>query len=416
LRAEDREDVRGPEWQAMPCDALLLVSNPIAPALPLDYFGVYGLGASNVMGVVSDHGNVCSGALDHAACVARVQELVRGKSQSCAATTSCRAFTLFTRGDEVQRQDDLPALHAVLGDIDRPSEAVVAALVEGLKLTCPGGSGVFPDTSGTKVRSTQTSYRVYSEWDECSATFGAQAIDIHRDGTSPGLETAAYGRSGCTIGRRPTGLTLAEQPGAALPAGTYLAHCAQLEAASVYAFESLASELRQLGAADSLLAAARRSAADERRHTRQMRAAARRYQARALAPQLRAARAQRSAFELALENAVEGCVRETFGALLAWHQAALATDPGLARVMRGIAADETRHAELSWDIAAWLEPRLSAREQSHLAAARARALRQLEQEIASEPLPAPARAQLGLPSASVQRALLARMATQLGLG
>jgi len=62
------------------------------------------------------------------------------------------------------------------------------------------------------------------------------------------------------------------------------------------------------------------------------------------------------------EIAVEGCVRETFGALEATFQAKNANDPQIRRVMRRIAEDETRHAALAWRVAAWIEPRLSDRQ------------------------------------------------------
>jgi hypothetical protein len=56
----------------------------------------------------------------------------------------------------------------------------------------------------------------------------------------------------------------------------------------------------------------------------------------------------RSLEEMALENVVEGCVRETFGAVVAMIQAERAGDARVRRAMRRIARDETRHAELSW--------------------------------------------------------------------
>jgi hypothetical protein len=56
----------------------------------------------------------------------------------------------------------------------------------------------------------------------------------------------------------------------------------------------------------------------------------------------------RSLEELAVENAVEGCVRETYGALTAIWQARTAKDPSVAAAVRRIARDETRHAALSW--------------------------------------------------------------------
>ena len=61
-----------------------------------------------------------------------------------------------------------------------------------------------------------------------------------------------------------------------------------------------------------------------------------------------------SLFDLAVENMREGCVQETYGALLASYQALCTRDPEVRETMRSVAADETAHAELSWDLAAWL--------------------------------------------------------------
>ncbi len=63
--------------------------------------------------------------------------------------------------------------------------------------------------------------------------------------------------------------------------------------------------------------------------------------------------ALRSLEALAVENAVEGCVRETMGALFAMHQAASAADPHVRATMVSIAPDETRHAALGWAVAEW---------------------------------------------------------------
>lgn len=57
--------------------------------------------------------------------------------------------------------------------------------------------------------------------------------------------------------------------------------------------------------------------------------------------------------EITRENAVEGCVRETFGALIMQWQAAHARDASVRRAFARIAADETRHAALSWSVARW---------------------------------------------------------------
>jgi len=75
--------------------------------------------------------------------------------------------------------------------------------------------------------------------------------------------------------------------------------------------------------------------------------------------------------EIALENAVEGCVRETFAGVAATYKAAHAGDAGIAAAMRIIAQDETRHAALAWDVAAWLDGKLSKRRGRGRAAQRA---------------------------------------------
>jgi hypothetical protein len=406
-------DTSGPEWVSVPCDALLLLTDPIKPARPFDYFGVFGPKYVGQTVLLSDSGNACMGASDRAACVERLKQSTVDTEQ-CVPPGPCKAFTVFTRGDQVERPD-LPALRALFGEIDSTSEAVVVAMTQGLMLTCSGPGPDIAHGRGTKVRATDAGFLVYSTWDQCGSSFGIQSIEVQRDGTTGAFENTIFGRSGCVIGRRPEGLELAQLPGDRHPLATFLANCAQLEAASVYAFQRLQRDLRRLGAADSLLAAAHHSAVDELRHAQLTAALAQRYGGAVREPQLSAPAAQRSALAIALENAVEGCVRETFGAAIAWHQAALALDPQVAHVMRGIAADETRHAELSWSIADWLEPQLSEADRSAIAAARSRALRELEHEIDAEALPEAARAQIGVPSATVQRALLQRMAAELGL-
>jgi rubrerythrin len=65
-----------------------------------------------------------------------------------------------------------------------------------------------------------------------------------------------------------------------------------------------------------------------------------------------------------LENAREGCIHETYAALIAAHQARYAEDPEVREVFTTIAAEEQRHAELAWDLHAWAserDPRMAAR-------------------------------------------------------
>jgi hypothetical protein len=166
--------------------------------------------------------------------------------------------------------------------------------------------------------------------------------------------------------------------------GQHFARCARLEAASVTAFQRLHDELAAHGAPQRLLRRIKAAARDEVRHARQTAALAEKHGARPFRSSVRAA-PSRPLFYIARENAVEGCVRETYGALVGLWQASNVTDSGLAQVLQRIAQDEINHATLSWDIANWLAPRLSARENRALIRAQAGALTALRRELATPP-------------------------------
>jgi len=157
-------------------------------------------------------------------------------------------------------------------------------------------------------------------------------------------------------GRRPSHFVARRSRGATRE-GAWLAAMAQLEAASVFAFEMLRDDLARLGAPRSLRRDAEVAANDERRHARLVGSLASSRGADPSAPRRPAPRV-RSLRSIARENAVEGCVRETFGALVAWHQALHAEDADVREVMREIAADETRHAALAFGVDAWARTRL----------------------------------------------------------
>jgi hypothetical protein len=178
--------------------------------------------------------------------------------------------------------------------------------------------------------------------------------------------------AGACAGRRPAGLARSKRRG--------FAEQARLEAASVHAFARLACELEENGAPRGLIRSARRARRDEIRHARTMSRLA-----GIGVPNPRVAPfAKRSLVRVARENAIEGCVRETFGALLATWQAERADDPAVRRAMRTIAKDETRHAALSWRVAAWADRKLDAKQRARVRAARDRAVRELERELDPE--------------------------------
>jgi rubrerythrin len=168
---------------------------------------------------------------------------------------------------------------------------------------------------------------------------------------------------------------------------------AELEAASVRAFERLADELELHAAPNEFVLRARQAAADEVEHARLVGHLAVEAD---LPPRADVAGRwrTRTIFEVALENAIEGCVYETYGAATALFQAQQAPSRSLRALFATIAQDETAHAGLAWDLDRWFQSRLSPTECTALEAAKASARARLAERLAAaEPA-----AGLGLPS------------------
>jgi hypothetical protein len=185
--------------------------------------------------------------------------------------------------------------------------------------------------------------------------------------------------------------------------GQAFSDLAYLEQASVHAFRLLARELAVHGAPALLIAKALRAARDEVRHARVMRQFAER--AGAPIPPVRlGTRSARPLKAIAIENAVEGCVRETLGAAMAGVQAVHAKNPQVRSAMARIARDETRHAELSWELARWLDSQLGPGERRLVRDAAAQSVDAIASSLGAWIDPAIAR-ELGIPT-SVQLAAL----------
>ena len=186
----------------------------------------------------------------------------------------------------------------------------------------------------------------------------------------------------------PLGTTVAER----------LARQAYYEAASVVAFERLTFALEAAGAPRELVERSRAAAKDESRH-------ASRFASLAIAlgatpmPLLYEATAP-SLFDLAVENATEGCVRETFGALVTLHQAEHAETAEIRAAFASIAEDEAEHAALSWELRAWFDGQLTSEECARVQDAHISAVESARRDALSAPdalglalgLPAPDRA------------------------
>lgn len=170
---------------------------------------------------------------------------------------------------------------------------------------------------------------------------------------------ASCGGGASSDGRRPDGLEPPPIAADRTDLGVHFARMAYHEAAAATAFEQLAIDLRAHGAPASLLRALQRAAVDERRHAVLAGRMARRHGRAPLRPTI-AVRAPRPLFDVALENAREGCGRELVGAAVGLHIAAHAPDPRVRAFFASIAADEVRHAAVSLRMQRWLRPRLTA--------------------------------------------------------
>lgn len=182
-----------------------------------------------------------------------------------------------------------------------------------------------------------------------------------------------------------------------------LAQMAHDERASVHAFLALAEELQRVGAPEALRLRVLDAARDEVRHGRVIGALA---NARGgVVPRVDLVPIPERALEaIALENAVEATVNETWAAMQAWFQAHHAQDPEIREAMRTIATDETRHAELGRDLHDWFCSQLTPEAVQRIETARDAAIRSLLSRQ-----PAEADAALGLPSRAQAQTLIATL-------
>lgn len=203
---------------------------------------------------------------------------------------------------------------------------------------------------------------------------------------------------GCAMeGRRPDGLHGVDVDAYASVA-SYFANAAHLEAAAVLAFERLERELREEGAPPALIGRLRRATREERRHVEITSELARRFGAEPL-PATAEPFTPRSLFEIARENVIEGVVRETYGAAVALFRAERAGTPELRTALSEIAYDECRHAQLSWDMHAWMWSWLREHEREQIEVARLAAIEELREALRAEPAPELV-AVVGVPRAS----------------
>jgi hypothetical protein len=354
-------------------------------------------------------GEACSGAQDTTACLTALDAITDDleKTEVCGMIAECRRYLVTTAGDEVKLYDSREELLEFLGPIDAPEDALLLLDYDKYSVEC----------DETRVASTSQGFVVKAllslDIGACSAGTASVRLQVSPDGTVKELTRnllPAPDTNVC-VGRRPAGLISSNIPRTRSVLGDHFAAMAQLEAASVAAFEVLAVELEQHGAPAELIAAARSAALDEVRHAAMTSRLAKRFGVSPAAPRV-AVHPLRTLEAIALDNVTEGCVRETFGAMLGCYQAATASDAQIAAVMRTLADDETRHAALALQIEHWIMPRVTPEVRMQLMAARAEAVRALRDELEQEPS-AELRELAGVPDASTAAKLHANLSHAL---
>jgi hypothetical protein len=352
----------------------------LKPAEPVDYAAwrtIVGVSANSVTDQQFD-GMACATATDKTKCEQALAATQEGLEQTdnCGQIGACRHYIVTTQGDTVKRYATREQVLSFLGPLDSSQDVLLLLYYDDWQLNC----------ERTLVREEPDGYQVSVVQMTSSCPVALDLVQVHvtADGTVTELSREGIPQTGnVCVGRRPEGL-IAQPARGETPIGAHFAAMAELEAASVHAFERLAEELRALGAPTRLIAAACEAARDEVRHAQRVGAIAQRYGALPNTPRI-AARPLRDLEALALDNAVEGCVRETFGAAVGCMQAVAARDPELRQAMHDIAADETRHAVLARELDTWLLPQLTEAARARVAAARSAAVRALENELQHEP-------------------------------
>ncbi|WP_394829166.1 ferritin-like domain-containing protein [Pendulispora albinea] len=357
-----------------------------------------------VADVAGSGGTACATASDRPACARAVAAVnATGGFVTAGSPIGFENAFVRTRGNDVAVFRTKEEVAALFGPIDVGVEAWLRAYMEGYTIAC-GERTVRVSSDGFEV----IAKKVTGDCDPIVIT--RYLLRVARDGTVAVLADEIASRHyGYCIGRRPEGLEIAVPSDSTYsPVGRYFAEVAHLEAASVIAFRALERELTHHGAPRSLRRRAARAARDEMRHAAMTARIAKRYGATAPTTPVVASRKTRSLEAMAIENAVEGCVRETFGALVATYQAERAGDAVIAAAMRIIARDETRHAGLAWEVAAWLDEKLSPKARARVAHARAAAICEMLED-AHLPVAAELTARAGQPPPRES----ARMAAEL---
>ncbi len=419
-RGDARRDGGPEDFTAQVCSPADLLTG-LAPAQPFDYLELRETLYQSIDGgfvpssstALASTGAPCSATADPAACNAALAAALAAFPTPIFPDVGGfrlpnARYLVVRRGGNVQVVATRADLLSFLGKIDSPADARLLVRADGYQPLCGKDS----------TRAVPGGYEVVAKREKqpCINQYEGFVLSVTEAGvvTQKSRVDLTDPDAGCAVpGRRPEGLLPRKGAPGEEAVARWIATMAHLEAASVPAFERLALELGAHGAPLSLVREAERAAQDEIRHTRLFTGLASKHGARLEAPVCADVdQAPRSLEAIAIENAVEGCVRETFGALLAEWQGRTALDGDLRSASREVAVDEARHAELAWAVARWVDGLLDDEARARVSLARDAAVDELRLALAETPSAALITS-AGLPDAPHARALLDACATAL---
>lgn len=386
----------------------------LAPGVDGIAFATRGKAAASNSGATAQRlpslGAPCAGAKDRAACETQVNKFldspdsaawIVGESScpGCQQPPGTADLGVITAGDEVRLANLVDVIRAA-APIDGRDEAAAVMALRSQRIDC-NDNNVRRDADGWTFKTTTSSCSGEVNEYFTKVTFSGETV-------SAGENLVKSAKNNCIEGRRPANLTSTGTLWlSSLPA--CFSEIAHMEAAAVLAFDVLAQQLQDLGAPADLQARVARAKQDEVAHAAVTSRLAHRFGATPPEPGLDvAAEANRDSLvlQVALENAVEGCVREAYGALVAAFQASHAQDPEVRAAFAQIAVDEAEHAELSFAIDAWLATQLTPEQLRRVEQAKTQAWIELAASCNVEPA-AEVVSVAGMPNAEEARAIFA---------
>ena len=285
---------------------------------------------------------------------------------------------VITQGDNIQVLQDESDVKSFLGDLDNPEKVFSWMHVRGVGISCQ-----FENSAVISAEQGRSWNAVYTEMVQSCSPIVRERVRININVSSWDIVETARAEierlEGACVGRKPPGILefkpqeIRKNQNAV---GSLLSRNAAFEAASVIAFEHLREELEFYDAPLSILKKIDAAIVDERRHAIQIAQLAHCYGQ--TADQFKVTKSViRSLESIATDNMIEGCIGESWGALVGLHQAVTASDKSIAQVMQVIANEEIEHASLSWEIHAWLFPQLTSQEKERVVIAKQMALLEL---------------------------------------